>query len=517
MARDRTINKPATRLSLLFCALGVSLTAACTTQPTSSAASSQPVTLTIGFPNFTAQDPLRGIQQAARLISVEGLVSTGRDGQPLPRLADQWTNSADGLTWTISLRPNAIFHDGTPVTSRTVKQSLERSLASVDRDLSPGLADISAIETPNDLELVIRLRARSTFLLDDLTVAITKRTESGAVVGTGPFVTASSSAGEIAMIAFDRYHRGTPNINRVIWKPYATVRTAWAAMMRGEVDFLYEVGQDAREFIQGETSTTVFPFLRPYVYSVIFNSNAGVFRDSRVRHALNFAVNRKAIVEHAFKGRGRPAALAAWPEHHAFDESVLGSTYDPVRASALLNLANLTEFKNAPGRPSARLHFTCLFPANLPLWERIGLLVQRDLSQIGIDMRLEVAEMEDFNQRLSTGQFDAVLLEVVAGNTASRPFTFWHSQSRRNVWGYRSESVDRALDLLRRSANDAEYRTGFTQFEIASTDDPPAIFLAFGETARAVSKRFQVIALPNSDILYTIADWRPAEGRRTGN
>lgn len=515
MARDGTTESPVTTRFLY--AVVLCFAAACTTQPTSSTVPSQPVTLTIGFPNFTGQDPLRGIQQAARLISVEGLVSTGRDGQPLPRLAEKWTNSPDGLTWTISLRPNAVFHDGTPVTSATVKESLERSLASVDSDLSPGLADISAIETPKDLELIIRVRERSNFLLDDLTVAIMRRTSSGATVGTGPFVPVGSSNGEIAMNAFDRYYKGTPNIDHVRWKPYATVRTAWAAMMRGEVDFLYEVGQDAREFIQGETSTTVFPFLRPYIYSVIFNSNAATFRDARIRQALNFAVNRRAIVEHAFKGRGRPAPLAAWPEHHAFDGSVPGSTYDPVRASALLDLAHLTEFKNLAGRPSARLHFTCLFPANLPLWERIALLVQRDLSQIGVDMRLEEAEMEEFNQRLGTGRFDAVLLDLVAGNAASRPFTFWHSESRQNVWGYRSPSVDRAFDLLRQSANEEEYRKGFTQFEIASSDDPPAIFLAFGETARAVSRRFQVVALPNSDILYTIADWRPAEARGVGN
>jgi ABC-type transport system substrate-binding protein len=123
-------------------------------------------------------------------------------------------------------------------------------------------------------------------------------------------------------------------------------------------------------------------------------------------------------------------------------------------------------------------------------------------------MQLEELPIAEFNRRLATSDFDTVLLEVVAGNTASRPFTFWHSRSGRNVWGYRSDAVDRALDLLRRAADENQYHAGFREFEIASLADPPAIFLALGETTRAVSKRFQVVAPPNTDILHTIADWR---------
>jgi hypothetical protein len=67
-----------------------------------------------------------------------------------------------------------------------------------------------------------------------------------------------------------------------------------------------------------------------------------------------------------------------------------------------------------------------------------------------------------------------------------------------------------ALDGIRRAASDTEYRAAFRAFQLESLESAPAIFLAIGETARAVSRRFQVVATPNSDILHTIADWRPA-------
>lgn len=470
-----------------------------------------PVTLTIGVPNIIGQDPLRGIQGVARLIALEGLITVGRDGRAIPRLAESWSSSDDGLTWTFKLRPASVFHDGTPVDSKTVKASLEQSVASQDRDLSPGLSDILAIDTPSQHELVIRLRNQSTFLLDDLGVAIEKRGPKGETVGTGPYAFGPPSEGQFVLDAFDRYYRGTPNISRVVVRPYPTVRTAWAAMMRGEIDFLYEVGQDAHEFIQGETSTTVFPFLRHYVYGVIFNARRETFRDVRIRRALNYAVNRAAIVQQAFKGRARPTNVPAWPEHWAFDQVAPETPHDPLRASAILESAGLRQIRQREGRPPARLHFSCLFPENVPLWEHIALLVQRDLAEIGVDMQLESVPSEKFGQRLMKGDFDTVLLEHVVGNSASRPFSFWHSTSRRNVWGFQSPAIDRALDDLRHASTDGEYRDAFRAFQQQTLDDPPEIVLALGETARAVSKRFQVVAPGRSDILPTIANWRLAD------
>ena len=453
-----------------------------------------------------------GIQQAARLISFEGLALIGRDGRPQPRLAERWTESPDGLTWRIGLRANAVFHDGSAVDAAAVKSSLEQSLAGPDRDLSPGLQDIVAIEAPAPREVVIRLRKRSTFVLEALSVPVAKSAQARAPVGTGPYVTVSTSDNQITMKAFPGYYGGAPAIASVVWKPYPTVRTAWAALMRGEVDFLYEVGQDTLEFVQAENSVRVFSFLRYYVYGVVFNASRPPFNDTQVRKALNYAVDRSAIVEQAFKNRGIVANGPAWPQHWAYDASVPGYSYDPARASALLDASHgSTSTSRAQGKAApSRLHFTCLLPENFALWERMALMVQRNLSEIGVDMRLETMPVDAFNQRIASGDFDAVLLETIAGLNISRPYFFWHSGTKRNFWGYHSSAVDEALDGIRYAANDREYRDAFRRFQVGIIDDPPAIFLAWGQTARAVSRRFQVQASPSGDVLVTIGSWRLA-------
>jgi len=495
----------------VFSACIVALGCARTPVP-SARASNEPITVAIGLPLISGQDSLNGIQQAIRLISFEGLVASGRDGRPQPRLAESWSPSPDGLSWTFQLRSNALFHDGTAVDSTAVKTSLERTLASSERDFSPGLLDILSVQTPQPDQVVIRLRTRSAFLLDDLSVSITKTGPNGQRIGTGPYVTSTTSPTEIVMKAFPSYYRGVPTVERIVWKSYPTARASWAAMMRGEIDFLYEVTPDALDFMRDQTAVKEFSFLRNYVHGVILNSRRPYFKDPRVRRALNYAIDRSAIIEQVFKGHGIPAYTPTWPQHWAYPTDLPNYAYDPARAAALLDAAGLTDSNRRQDlrRPPARLRFTCIFATNFPLWERMALLVQRNLSQIGVDMQLESLSVDDFNRRIATGDFDAVLGEIIAGNSAGRPYVFWYSTSKQNAAGYRNPQVDAGFDRLKQAPDDDATRAAFHDLQIQLLNDPPGVFLAFGDTTRAVSRRFQPVTPAGGDVLRTISEWRLA-------
>ena len=144
-------------------------------------------------------------------------------------------------------------------------------------------------------------------------------------------------------------------------------------------------------------------------------------------------------------------------------------------------------------------------------------MVQRNLAEIGVDMQLQAVTLTEFNQRMASGNFDAVLTDFIVGNSPTRSYFFWHSQSKVNTWRYKNASVDDAFERIRRASGDMEYREAFKAFQTATLEDPPAIFLVLGETSRAVSKRFRVIAPPGTDILPTIADWQLSQdmGRTT--
>jgi len=511
-SRRLTSHRAAHLGCVVFLVLVSLVFSSCSRVAPASPVTSQPITLTIGYPHQTGQDPLHGVQQAARLLSFEGLAYLARDGRPRPRLAESWHESEDRLTWSIKLRKNARFHDGSLVDATAVKQSLDRSIAGREKVFRPGLADIAAVEAPSSSEIVLKLNAPSTFVIDDLTVAIVKNA-NGEEIGSGPFVTTSTSPTEIVMTSVPTYYRSEPVINRIVWRAYPTVRTAWAAMMRGDIDFLYEVPPDALEFIEPEESVSVFPFLRNYVYALALNTKRHPFDSPRVRRALNYAVDRSEVIDLALHGRGKPANGPTWPEHWAFDRSISEYGHDPSRATALLDAAGLPKARaSAPGQVPARLHFTCLVTQNFALWERMALIAQRDFAQVGVDMQFESVSFTELNQRLANGNFDAVVMELVVGNSVSRPYFFWHSQGLLNAWGYRNTKVDAALDGVRRSSSEDLYRQSFRSLQSETLDDPPAVFLALGEVARAVSKRFKVVAQQGTDIISTIPEWQLGEG-----
>jgi peptide/nickel transport system substrate-binding protein len=448
----------------------------------------------------TGNDPREGIVAAARLLAWEGLTSTGLDGRPTPRLAQSWSSSDDGLTWTFTLRPGALFHDGSPVTPEIV-----RALILKLKDRYPGMREIVDVSVAGAHELRLNLQRPSSLLLEDLWAPILK-TVQGVEVGAGPFVIESTSNAEVVLQPFERYDGRVPRLERITMTAYPTFRLAFASLMRGEVDAVYDVGNDAYEFVQAESSLQVYSFLRTYQYAVVFNAAHPPLRDPRVREALNYAVDRREVVEKALRGRGAEANIGVWPQHWAFDPQVPGFTYDPARALALL--------RTARGPQAGRLTFSCLIPEGFAIWERAALVVQRQLAEIDVDVSLEAAPYPEFAARVVSGRFETVLTELLQGPGLNAAYRFWHSPDGTswNTWGYRSRATDAALDSLLHANGSDEYRRNVSKLQRALMDDPPAIPLAWGQSARAVSKRFEVPAEPGKDMLQTIGRWQPSDG-----
>jgi ABC-type transport system substrate-binding protein len=162
--------------------------------------------------------------------------------------------------------------------------------------------------------------------------------------------------------------------------------------------------------------------------------------------------------------------------------------------------------------PPSRLRFQCIFPTS-PLWERMALIVQRNFAQVGVDVQFEAVPLDEFNKRIIEGNFDAALADLIVGNSAGRPYVFWYSTSKQNKSGYHNALVDQAFDRLRQASDDDATRGAFHDLQSEMLDDPPGVFLAFGETTRAVSRRFEPVTPPGGDIFRTVSEWRLANTR----
>jgi peptide/nickel transport system substrate-binding protein len=476
-----------------------------------------PVVLRVGYadpqPNAS---PDVGLNVVVSLLSDARLVTISRDGRPGPGLASSWETSDNGLTWRLHLRPGLRFHDGQPLAADSVRRWLWGTMETPG-PRPPGLRDVASVTNEGPTELVVRVSKPSALLLEALSFSpvVSERSDG---TGAGPFLLREQGERSASLDAFDAYYQGRPAIDRVELQVYPRPRAAWAALLRGEIDFLYDVAPEALASLERASTVQVRRLLRPYVYILGFNVRHPTLGRSDVRRALNHAIDRQRIVDTLIGGHGVAASGPVWPQHWAFDGRIRPYMYDPAQTQSVLRALRPPGIRSdaRPGTEEPALAFTCMVPADYPRLERLALFVQQQLVEVGIDMAIEVLPQRELRGRLVAGRFDAYLLDM-AGVGLSLPYWFWHSGSGEAApfvnSGY--TAADDALDRIRHARGDRELEAAVHELQRVLRDDPPGLFLYWGELARAVSSRFEIPADPERDILGAISSWRlaPQDGR----
>jgi peptide/nickel transport system substrate-binding protein len=475
----------------------------------------EPVVLTVGFPEAGAAGVELGLGQLLNVFTQEGLtqVNLGVDGRAVPRLAESWSWENDGLRLRLRLRGDVLFHDGTKLTSSVAAEALKRAIEQpANRARYPSLSDISEVHPDTELELVIELERPSALLPEELDLPLGIGPDN---IGTGAFRLVRQNSEGALLERFDRYYLGVPQIRQIVIRPFDTLRTTWTSLLRSEVDMSTDVPPEALEFVQSDDIQTI-SFPRNYQFLIAFNSRKPPFTSALVRRALNSAVDRNRLIASVLRNGGQPATGPLWPQHWAYDASVQPYGFDPRATVSLLESAGFQLSAATGSRPPARLRFVCLLPDNFSLQERIGLEVQKQLYDVGVDMQFEVVPIEEYNQRIRSGQFDAVLMDAISGPTFGRPFIFWRSAREfkgLNMFGYENPEAERLFQILRTSTNEAAVRSAVSRLQRTLLEDPPALFLIWNQRTRAVSRRFRV---ENSgrDPLFTIWQWTENTDRR---
>lgn len=458
------------------------------------ASQNHPATLTIGFGLPTGANPTVGVRQVVTNLATEGLIIVGADGRPRPWLAENWSVSPDGLTVKVRLRQSVAFHDGTLATASFIRDLIAAHLRSNLGELAD---DVREVRATSDRDIEFLLTQRSALLPEALFDPIQK--EGSSLVGTGPFENVEQADGQGQMRANEHYYLGRPLIDRILIRPYPSVRSAWADMLRGNVDMLYDVGVEALDSLERSSDVGVFVFQRPYALLAVLNTQAPHLRNPRVRQLLNAAIDREDLLSEVFRGHGSPADGPISPRHWAYEATASRFQYRP----------------QPIGTIDQPLKLTCLLSD--PSFERLALALQKQLASVGVDLQPEIAPADAFMLRLTSGNFDAALVDVASGPGLIPPYLFWHTGGRYNWAHYSDRAVDAALDTIRHAASDDEYKAGVAAFQRAIVANPPAIFLVWSERARAVSRRFDVPAEPGVDILRTLRLWRPTTDRRVAS
>lgn len=313
--------------------------------------------ITVALANsFTTLDPYDATDVISRQVSksfYEGLFVFDKDMKPQPQLAESYEVSPDGLVYTIRLKQNVPFHDGTEFDAEAVKINFDRVL-----DPKNGLSRYTYFNFVDKVEVVDKYTVRFT-LKNPMSAfiarlangtgqmicpsAISKEGNDGLAFrpcGTGPYLLKEfNPSSKLEVVKNPNYRiKGLPKLDSITWLPVPENQTRVNMLLTGEADYVHSLPPELYKRLEGRDGLTLFNFPSIYQRWLTINMLHKPFDDIRVRQAIAYAINKKAYAKVVFDGFARPASSVLPPE-------IPGAVkfedwpYDPKKARELLKEA----------------------------------------------------------------------------------------------------------------------------------------------------------------------------------
>ena len=355
----------------------------------------------------------------------DALVKPMPGGLNTPSLAESWQESKDHLTFTFTIRKNARFHNGEPVTAEDVKFSFERYKGASNALLKEKVKDVQVL-APNQVRFVLKELWGDFMTFYGTTASgaawivpkkyVQQVGEDGfktAPVGAGPYKVVSFKPGvEIVMEAFDGYWRKAPSVKRLVMRSMPEETTRAAALRNGEVDIVYLLTGPTAEAIQ---KTAGFKVVAPLLSGAFWLElpdqwdPKSPWHDRRVRLAASHAIDRQAVNQAETLGFSRLTGSIV-PRIFQYAVAYDPPAYDPARARKLLAEA---------GYPNG---FDGGDFAPFPPYDSMGEAIQGYLQAVGIRTRIRSMERAAYFTAWREKKLHGVILVITAtfGNAATR-------------------------------------------------------------------------------------------------
>ena len=401
----------------------------------------------------------------------EGLVQFAPDGSVLPRLAESWEISADGLTYVFHLVRNARFHDGSAFDAATAKFTLDRDIApgSVNAQRSQ-LKAIRSVEILDPFTIKMTLSRRSGGLLQALALGafIMVSPQSAAnnathPIGTGPFRFSAWRRGDSLTLSKNPEYRGVPaGLDEVTFKFIAEPTAAYAALLAGDVDAFsnYPAPESFAQFA-ADPRFAVFNGSTEMEVILSLNERVAPLNNILVRRAIAYALDRRAIIDGAMFGYGIPIGSHFPPRNPAYVDLTGVYPHDVAKAKALLAQA---------GYPQGFSLDLKLPPPSYA--RRGGEIVAAQLAQAGIRVRTENLEWAQWlTQVYSRHEFDSTII----GHAEPLDYDIY---ARDNYYfGYSNREFNALIAALDDTVDPARRRDLLQQIQRKLTDDAVNGFL----------------------------------------
>lgn len=422
----------------------------------------------------------------------ETLVGANEDFSLKPELATSW-EQLDENTWEFKLRNNVTFHDGSKMTAKEVKFTLEKVISENSKVAS--MLKMDSIEVVDDYTLKIKTKEINPILPgvlhypDTAIISPSSYNEKGELVkpvGTGPYKFGSfdEQTRILTVVKNENWWGGKVGLDKLILKGIPDPNTRAMAIENGEVDFTVDVPYSETDRIDAIDSINVEKYKTPRVYKLDLNLKHEPLEDVKVRQAISYAINRSDIAENVLYNVGEAAAGPFLPTMVWANKSLKPYSQDLKKADELLTAAGWVDtdgdgIRDKDGKP---LKLNLMTYAARPGLPPMAEAMAAQLREAGIGIETEVMEMGSIDDRREKGNWD---LYLAAYNIAMVPdpeyiLTNWYmTNGTDNTPGYSNPKVDSLITEARKITDSNERYKKFNEVEAIVYDEQPMIIVAY--------------------------------------
>lgn len=480
-------------------------------------------------------------RDVSRLI-FSGLIRFDSMGAPQPDLAESWGYSQDGTLYNITLRKDAKWHDGQPVTADDVIFTVDLMRKGGDV-ISPDLQDFwKDIEAVKLSDQVVQFRLPEAFapFPDYLAFGLLpKHLLNGKSadqlvdenfniqpVGTGPYrfdrlIIENGEIKGVVLATNKNYYGQKPYIDEIVFRYYPDNASALQAYRDGQVQGIGDVTTDILNEVLSESKLQTYTSRKPELTMVMFNlknQEATFLQDAKVRKAFLMGLNRQGMIDKLMQGQGIIADGPILPGTWAYYTGLKRVGYDPDAAKALLKQAGYvlaSESDAVRKKEEVALRLTLSYPDD-ERHQAMAEIIKANWTVLGAEVTLEPVPYDTLlNDRLGQRDYQAALVDLNLSRTPDPdPYPFWdqgQATGGQNYTQWDSRVASEYLEQARITVDLQDRAKFYRNFQILFAQDLPALPLFYPVYTYAVDQEVQGVQVGSlfdtSDRFVTVTDW----------
>ncbi|MEK4543246.1 MULTISPECIES: ABC transporter substrate-binding protein [Bacillus] len=445
------------------------------------------------------------------------LVSTDKQGKPIPELAEKWDVSSDQLTYTFHLRKDLKFSDGSPLTADDVAFTLtllhdKAYEGEVDisqyavkggKEYKGGKAtSIEGIQVvdPQTIKITTeKVNSQAIFVLGGTVLSKAyygkdyKQNTSldylkdlyGKPLAAGPYKFEKYIPGqEVRFVANENYYAGKPKIQNFIYK-ITSGDTKLQLFQTGEVDHTgLGTGDEVLEQAKALEFANIQIETAPSFSYIYMNNNKPYLKDKKVRQALIYGLDRKKYVDTALKGYGTVANVPIHPTSWAYtEEGVNKYEYDKEKAKKLLDEAGWKVGSDGiREKDGQKLKLSYFGPSSAKDSDLLIPIAKENYKEIGVEFNPEFMDFNTMLSKVNKGDYDLASVSTPITSDPSETAGEYLSTANETSLGYKNAKVDELIQKGIETVDIEKRKPIYKELYKELSDDPPVILLNYRRT-----------------------------------